>query len=68
MKALVVTITRKPWPAEMASHWHIVDSFLSRHVVGSIHAWYGKLATIEEYEWESDFAAPSCGECGERLT
>jgi hypothetical protein len=65
MKALVVTITRRPWPTEMAKHWHIVDSFLSRHVVGSIHAMYGKAATIEEYEW--DGKTPNCGECGERL-
>lgn len=65
MKALVVTITRKPWPAELPSHWHIVDTFLSRHVVGSVHAVYGRNATINEYDLE-DYAAV-CPECSERL-
>lgn len=54
MKALIVTITKRPWPENMVSHWHIVDSYLSRHVVGAIHAVYKNLATIEEIEWERD--------------
>ena len=63
MRAIVVTITKEPWPAAMTRHWHLVDSFLSRHVIGAVHAIYGRVATIEEYEWEPDEAPPLCGQC-----
>ena len=50
MKALVVTIDGIMPP--MLSHWHIVDSHISRHLVTAVQATYGKRCTIEQYEWE----------------
>lgn len=63
MKAIIVTITKDPWPARLSRHWHLVDSFLSRHVVGSVHAVYGSFAEIEELEWEKGMT-PVCTQCG----
>lgn len=67
MRAIVVTITKDPWPARMSRHWHLVDSFLSRHVVGSVYAIYGPLAVIEELEWEDGMPRPVCTQCGDPI-
>lgn len=66
MKALAVTITRNPWPAGMARHWHLVDSYISRHVITAVERVYGEHAIIEEFSWANATEPPTCS-CGERL-
>lgn len=61
----MVTITKETWPNELVNHWHIVDTFLSRHLVGSVHAVYGSFAEIVDYEWDDE--PPLCHHCGERM-
>jgi hypothetical protein len=63
MRAIVVTITKEQWPAQLSRHWHLVDSYLSRHVIGAVHAVYGKMALIEEMEWDESAGPPPCPQC-----
>lgn len=67
MKALVVTITKQPWPSELTRHWHLVHSSISSHVVGAVEAVYGNFAEVEEYEWDGYDNRPICRGCGERI-
>lgn len=61
MRALIVTINRERWPAGLARHWHIVDSYISRHVVTAVEANYGKEVTVTEHTFGRSFKCPSCG-------
>lgn len=66
MKALVITVPREKWPAAMSNHWHIVDSHISRHLVGAVQIQYAE-CDVEEYEWKWDSECPTCRGCGESL-
>ena len=66
MKALSVTIPRDRLPEQMVSHWHLVDTIISRHVVTAVeHNYQG--CEIVEYEWQLTEAAPTCHGCGEQI-
>jgi len=64
MKALVITIPRDRWPADMTNHWHIVDTHISRHLVTAVQSNY-KEGIVTEYEWSGE--PPKCLECDEHL-
>jgi hypothetical protein len=66
MKALVITIPRERWPADMTNHWHIVDTHISRHLLGSVQVNYPD-SRITEVEWDNFCVAPTCDECGQVL-
>jgi hypothetical protein len=68
MKALAITLPRNRWPQRMTNHFHIVDTYISRHVVGAIqYTYHGAGATVTEYEWKNHETAPACSECGSRF-
>lgn len=65
MRALVVSIQREPWPANMIRHWHLVDTYLSQHVVTAVEAQYGRMATVTEINTDDPYI--ECPECGQTL-
>jgi len=66
MRALVITLSPEPFlPAEMApGHWHLVDTYVSRHVVTAVERTY-KGSTVTEYEWTDE--PPICVECNKKI-
>lgn len=63
MRALVITIDRERWIAGLTNHWHIVDTAISRHVVGAVENVYAGFVEVREYEWQGD-DNPTCAGCG----
>jgi len=61
MKALVITLPRELWPASMANHFHIVDTYISRHIVTAVEHNYPD-SIVTQYEWTD--VPPTCLECG----
>ena len=62
MKALVITVPRERWPIHWTNHWHIVSSYISKHLVGAVQTVYED-SKIEEYEWDDNDVPPVCGGC-----
>jgi uncharacterized protein (UPF0212 family) len=61
MKALILSFSREDWPASMPRHWHIVDNYISRHVVTAVERTYGRDLSIQEVEFEGVMECPDCG-------
>lgn len=66
MKALVITLNPESWiPSEVyPGHWHLVDTYTSRHVVTAVERTY-KNSVVTEYEWAD--VPPICAECGKQI-